>query len=315
VSEENRTVTETFFDVLQGVAGELEVKYSEAHWNYPWPLKKELPEDYDRTFLYHYTSQAGAHGILDSKSIWADDAFFLNDPQEVAWGREALKTAIERLDTSKQAQLKQVLSSLTKVSADDGHQAGGLVRSRAYTVSFSKNEDVLRQWRAYGGSRGVALGFNLKLLAKTQPDALLAPVLYKEQEVLADLFYNDLTTALESDEARQLKPSDRRNHLIERYATLLPLAKSPDYEDEEEWRLVVPGFRVREAVPKWRSGRDYATPYLTLGLWDDKTKGQLDAFQGCHAVMGPEAHPLARQFFDKTLKGRVVTSKIKFRSS
>ncbi len=180
-------------------------------------MKKELPEGYGSTYLYHYTSQAGAHGVLNSQSIWATDASFLNDPQEVAWGRKALKNAYGRLEAPAQKKLRQMYAQPIEVNADEGHQFNGLVRNRAYTFSFSTNGDALRQWRAYGGSRGVALGFNLELLANTRPDALLAPVLYKNQGMLAEHFYYDLCAVLDSHEAQQLTRKKLCNHLIERH--------------------------------------------------------------------------------------------------
>lgn len=321
----------TFFEELRQKAKELKVEYSEAQWDYRWAVKKELPEDFAKTCLYHYTSQAGAHGILTSKSIWATDAFFLNDPQEVAWGRKALRTAYEQLDNDTQEEFGRVLTSLTEVGAEDGRQFAGLLRNRAYTVSFSTNGDALRQWRAYGGTRGVALGFNLKLLANTQPDVLLAPVLYKDQKTLAERFYHDLLSTVNRGKRDQLSSSALCDRLIERYATFLPLAKNPDYEDEEEWRLVIPGYKVPENLPRWHSGVSYTTPHITIGLWENGEYTELpnpDENQvarerhinrvvlpvGCRAVMGPEAHPLAKQFLDKMLKGAVGDSEIEFRS-
>lgn len=96
--------------------------------------------------------------------------------------------------------------------------------------------------------------------------------------------------------------------------------------------MVIPGYKVPEDVPIWHSGLNYAKPYITIGLWEDgcHTKlpdlkenrtieerpiMQLAAPNGCRVMIGPEAHPLARQFFDKTLKGAVEESKIKIRST
>lgn len=206
-----RHVNKTFFEELQYKAKELEVEYSEAQWDYRWAVEKRLPEDFERTFLYHYTSQVGAHGILTSRSIRATDAYFLNDPQEVEWGREAFRTAYKRLDSGTQRKFEQVLTSLTRVSAADGQQFDGLLRNRAFTVSFSTNGNDLSQWRAYSGTRGVALGFNLKLLANVKPDALLAPVLYKDRETLTELFYQDLHVTLARGNRDQLPSSKLGN--------------------------------------------------------------------------------------------------------
>ena len=44
--------------------------------------------------LYHYTSPAGLKGILETSSLWAADADFLNDAQELQFGRPQLCDAL-----------------------------------------------------------------------------------------------------------------------------------------------------------------------------------------------------------------------------
>jgi hypothetical protein len=45
-------------------------------------INLELATDSPPPILYHYTSQDGLLGILDSKSIWASKVQYLNDEQE-----------------------------------------------------------------------------------------------------------------------------------------------------------------------------------------------------------------------------------------
>jgi hypothetical protein len=57
--------------------------------------------------LYHYTNASGLKGILESNSLWATDAEFLNDVQELQFGRtelcDALRAYAESLHPSDRA--------------------------------------------------------------------------------------------------------------------------------------------------------------------------------------------------------------------
>src|SRR5579859_4516351 len=44
--------------------------------------------------LYHYTNSTGLKGILGTSSLWATDADFLNDAQELQFGRPQLCDAL-----------------------------------------------------------------------------------------------------------------------------------------------------------------------------------------------------------------------------
>jgi hypothetical protein len=119
--------------------------------------------------LYHYTSPAGLKGILETSSLWATDADFLNDAQELQFGRpqlcDALLTQAESLypgdrtpdgsaEWSRAAVMRSAVDHLRRVDAISRAQA-----EQAYVACFCDHDDLLSQWRDYGISGGYAIGF------------------------------------------------------------------------------------------------------------------------------------------------------------
>jgi hypothetical protein len=47
--------------------------------------------------LYHYTSQAGFLGIIQTREIWASNLLFLNDSMEFNYARKILQQEIRNL--------------------------------------------------------------------------------------------------------------------------------------------------------------------------------------------------------------------------
>jgi hypothetical protein len=134
--------------------------------------------------LYHYTNSTGLKGILETSSLWATDADFLNDAQELQFGRlqlcDALIAQAESLhprdligysaDSSRAAILR---------SAVDYLRRGDVIsRSRAeqvYVACFCDHDDLLSQWRGYGSSGGYAIGFRSESLPIPAPNLAEVP--------------------------------------------------------------------------------------------------------------------------------------------
>ena len=132
--------------------------------------------------LVHYTTVAGAFGILETDSLYATNAFFLNDTSEIVHARHVISDAL----------IKR-LAEITKTKLDEGKRASDLMfgcfalcdlcfdeddekhsydRFVPFVVCFCKStpetykDGLLSQWRGYGSSAAVALEFDgLKLSA------------------------------------------------------------------------------------------------------------------------------------------------------
>src|SRR4051812_4201029 len=95
--------------------------------------------------LYHYTTQAGLLGILETKSIWASEIRFLNDATE-------FRTALDTVG----AELRTRLNELDSAEGEARGEAifrefTALEEASFFVLSLTEKGDDLSQWRAYGG--------------------------------------------------------------------------------------------------------------------------------------------------------------------
>lgn len=321
-----------FFHELNALAkyGGIEYVYSHADFLEVKDKRFVLTKNHTSSrevFLYHYTSQETAFEILKKFTIRASDAFFLNDSLEIEIGRRALEAALKRanlLDSDPvDQQLIKAITFLTQPREINGTKLLTYERQRAYTACFSTLPDDLSQWRGYAGSEGVALGFNVPLISSTTPDALLAPVLYGDEEKFTKLLYDDILnvqSSLQSIHTRIIEANrhDLYVYLVRWYLLILPLMKSDSFERECEWRLVLTEAEVTRSKADWRPGRRYAVPYVDLQLKGKISEAgylNLSEEYSCEAILGPEAHSLAMHFYDHRLGiGRCKQSGINFRS-
>jgi hypothetical protein len=117
---------------------------------------RSLEEEAPPSRIYHYTSDVGMRGILESGMIWLTDIFNLNDPSEL---RHGVQPAIEILAAAAQSGMPEVGQFSKNMAA----MLRGRIEEVAswFVCSFSKSGDELGQWRAYGDNgRGYALGFD-----------------------------------------------------------------------------------------------------------------------------------------------------------
>jgi Protein of unknown function (DUF2971) len=113
-------------------------------------------------------------GILESSSLWATDAEFLNDAQELQFGRaelcDALRAYAENLFPSNRTQDGgREYSRAAIVRSAVEYLARGDVNvpvntERIYVTCFCQDSDLLSQWRGYASADGYAIGFHSEAL-------------------------------------------------------------------------------------------------------------------------------------------------------
>ena len=114
--------------------------------------------------LYHYTSIDGLLGILDKNVLWATQYRYLNDSTEFKFAR----IIIESLSGSKYSVLTEDTISKAVAYFDIMNRIYDL-----YSCSFSKEGDLLSQWRSYCPKEGgFSLGFNYASLKEKWGDEL-----------------------------------------------------------------------------------------------------------------------------------------------
>jgi hypothetical protein len=111
---------------------------------------RNLPE---WSILYHYTSAAGLHGILNSQLLHASSIQFMNDANELRYAADLVTRVLTEMKDSLEDKSNSVLYEQLL------HTFNLLGGFQICAVAFSEDRDDLSQWRGYGGGTGgFALG-------------------------------------------------------------------------------------------------------------------------------------------------------------
>lgn len=232
-------------------------------------LAPDIPPGRDerRGIIYHYTTQSGIIGILGSENIWCTDIRFLNDSRELIHTLDFAKDLLE-------SKANKTTDQRAKLYRDWDSRLWQLKDYPIYVASFSEEDDLLSQWRAYCNPTGFGIGFvALDLLLHTTtfslPGNLLRCIydiraqqdhLEYAMEFLADYIENNGST------------TDAVNTASRAFFGFLLTAgacfKNPGFEEEKEWRLVLRGVAgaTETAVKKFRPGTGTIIPYIEFPL-------------------------------------------------
>ena len=209
--------------------------------------------------LFHYTTPAGALGIIDSGEVWATMIHYMNDSQEFRYALDLARSLIVEMDG--------VSEQVRRLVADEFLRT---VRSVAvFVFSLTERNDLLSQWRAYSSSRGgYSLGFSRDVLGgiTAEDSAILVRCVYDRDSQVALL----KPVLHEMLEAASAMPIDA--HGIELYRTFAEqftaaaaTIKHPSFDEEREWRLIF-GPGVDPARTGARTGGGLVIPYYRCSI-------------------------------------------------
>lgn len=244
-------------------------------------VKSSEPGSLPLRTLYHYTTQEGLLGIIESRSIWASEIRYLNDTTEFQTGLEVVSAALR--------------ARLDDIGSDEGDARGEAIfrdfatveEAKVFVLSLTEKGDDLSQWRAYGGSHsGFSIGFDiegLKVLA-AEHSFSLERCLYDvpEQNVLAETIVNSALAWLTAgDRMTQRRRREFRRSMIQ----TAPLFKDYRFRDEQEWRLVSVSHEVTTPEIGFRSGISTIIPHYCLPLFAADGSCPLSS-----VIVGPTPH-------------------------
>ena len=113
-------------------------------------------------FLAHYTSFEVLRCLVDSKKMWATDIMYLNDELEYRYAANLIREEVQDDCPSIKHRVNEILRHLVNETNIAGDRS-------VYVISFSKEQDLLSQWRAYSPSEGgLSIAFsklNLEIVA------------------------------------------------------------------------------------------------------------------------------------------------------
>jgi hypothetical protein len=233
--------------------------------------------------LYHYTSQAGFVGILDTKGVWATDSRFLNDSTEIVHTLHEAKRLVGLIfmDDDYRAAFGFVLrDALEKMD-----------NCAVFVASFSEKPDLLSQWRGYCPSgAGVCMGFDKGQIEEfcEQHGYLLTKCIYEHEMLrnrIAEIVqkcecqlppltisrseYNEMSSfgrvEFEINSHQRLTNGDERvqkalQEACDAIIALAPLFKNEGFLEEAEWRIVA--TEPTKTPLFFRPGPSYLCPYI-----------------------------------------------------
>jgi hypothetical protein len=242
----------------------------------------------DPTHLAHYTTADGLRGIIQSGTLWASGAYYLNDSSEIDYG---CRLFTEILGKAIAEEGRDPVSKRIFEDAKKAFEPGGFMESvvnRTYIACFCENENLLSQWRAYGRKGGYSLIFPHEALRSslTVHDDFyyveLQRVIYNRdvQVRLLELVIADVMTTLAEKSIVELWKgfnAEQKKLFFISFNTLfhtiavndIVRLKHPAFEEEREWRLIVrpksPNLSHQEVQQlQFRTGRGTIIPYLEL---------------------------------------------------
>ncbi len=184
-----------------------------------------VPDDGD--LIYHYCGADTLHAICSNKKLRFSDLHSMNDYMERHWGYDVWEEAASGLIDSVG---KPFLDEMDSVFHTSGFQ------TLLLASCFSKNGDVLSQWRAYADDgAGYAIGFCATELAQL-PVSLLEVLYNREKQVEEMVTLIRALFEVEQSEPKKFgKDFTQACYLI---GTDMAAYKNPAFSEEEEIRLV-----------------------------------------------------------------------------
>jgi hypothetical protein len=251
------------------------------------PIVQELIGKRPDDSLYHYTDRPGLLGIIERRQLWASNARYMNDANELSTAIHLARTTVGNLSFA-------ASNAQTKLKNDILDFLATFERAQdVFVFSLSEKPDLLSQWRAYTQpGNGYSVGFEVNQISQIADRISfhLAPCIYDRTEhgrMLATVIDDTYSTLMSNLDAGA-KSLDARSEALGRFAGgfffIAPIIKDPSFSEECEWRLVQPATSVWAPEVCFRDGRTLMVPYIPISL--------ADGADPIHTVIvGPTPHP------------------------
>ena len=195
---------------------------------------------------YYYCSLNTFLNIIKNKQIYLSDPLKMNDNLEIKWYLDRLnneQVTVKELEYPEsifdmmkmRSQLDFTFKELEEILDSKGQNS-------VYISCFSKESDILSQWRAYAeDGRGVSIGFNLEKLKKAD-NLLIREVIYvndvvydgneSDVECVADTINNVIS------ENKIVGKEEQIEVFLHELIPELVKYKNPAFIEEKEIRLI-----------------------------------------------------------------------------
>lgn len=231
----------------------------------------QFPSERPPDTLHHYTTLDGLRGILKEKKMWATNAEFMNDRQELRYAHELFNERIEVLTKAADNQLIHTFLGLCKAMMDPLHWM-----ESAYVACFCERADLLSQWRGYSDAGGGGFALELETAPLEQHVGFtFCKVIYDRglQVKQLDLL---LSTAASFAATRAKGLSDEAETKLMIQVAMsfegflwraFSSFKDGAFREEEEWRLVrILKDKTPEMPVLFRRGGSVLIPYVEMNI-------------------------------------------------
>lgn len=152
--------------------------------------------------MYHYTDLNGFLSIIQNNSLWLTDARAMNDALEISWFGKLFAKGLERSIEGLHLSLSQ------KEILDDFINSSLNSNLTPHICCFSKEGDLLSQWRAYADDGfGVSIFFDESAFNKVSLSEL-------PERLVDSTFYSDIIYCQEEQEVASKTLVDRTVNAI-----------------------------------------------------------------------------------------------------
>ncbi|MFI3171954.1 MAG: DUF2971 domain-containing protein [Eubacteriales bacterium] len=252
---------------------------------------------------YHYCSIDTFVSIIESGNLRLSNGFIMNDSRECRWGfdiyREEFQKRIEKMVSDKKEILEYALFDIES-SGDDWVYED----YTPYITCFSKQKDLLSQWRGYGDDGyGVAIGFDLNQVHGNSNKILqLYDVEYdiKQQKKKVEKLL-DAMRVTEDNTVKYRRMKEIVYDIQENFVKIIQLStsiKNPAFIEEQEKRLVYfesnqevnSESKIKISELKYRATRTNLISYVEVDFNALKREGVIKEI-----VIGPKAQVTAKE--------------------
>ncbi|MEI8225983.1 MAG: DUF2971 domain-containing protein [Bacteroidota bacterium] len=243
----------------------------------------------DKKPLYHYTSQKGLLGILQTQKLWMTNILYLNDSSEFKYTIDLVTSEIK----NRKEQLEKKGLPLLPYRGDlyDRYNTvervfdilSGEIPTQSYVFSLSTKENDLNQWRGYCPKEGgFSVGFDYKKLS-----SIVGDMNKKEDEGRYEIRECIYKKQVQMESVKQLigiiDNKDTNKKLF--YTELVNISsyfKDESFRYENEYRIIRYGIPKLKEI-EYREGKSTIIPYIEFSPVDKLPISKI--------FVGPTPHP------------------------
>ena len=281
----------------------------------PIPSDHEIPTwnpGEEPKCIYHYTNSAGLTGIINSKTLWATETWYMNDTGEATYSLEAVRQFLASIKPETD-ETREFCNRVTEIFDDWRQRINDEWKSKGnlqnYIACLSENGDQLSQWRAYGSGRGFSIGFDgevlRKLISSYGNSTMISKVIYDEsaqRAILSDA-YRRAQAVLNRRNDSDAQSNDTQftpltmalSIFLSTFLATSSSFKHPAFSEEAESRILVTRSFANgkpSADIKFRESALGITPYVAIPLCfpsEEHISGIREI------IVGPQSHTVEVQ--------------------